>query len=289
MIPVKLHIKNFLSYGPIAQTIDFTAHRLICLSGKNGHGKSALLDAITWALWGQARKVSMNSKPDQGLLRISEVEMNVTFDFFFGNNKYRIRRDYSTKYGKPHAYVEFGLLQQDDYFVSLTEKTIKKTQEKIEKTLGLDYETFINSSFLRQGQANEFSKKSAKERKELLSTILGLHHYDKAKTFVLEKVRSLSTNKEHLEKLKSHAQEEYKELEAVPEELEQTCQKIHILDTQTQQLTSARTNWQLEQKKKSDRLTSICSISCKISTRTKTFHTTRTRILHSCKRLENNP
>ncbi|MFS8507281.1 MAG: hypothetical protein LVQ75_04250 [Candidatus Babeliales bacterium] len=116
----------------------------------------------------------------------------------FGNNKYRIRRDYSTKYGKPHAYLEFGLLQQDDYFVSLTDKTIKKTQEKIENTLGLDYETFINSSFLRQGQANEFSKKSAKERKELLSTILGLHHYDKAKTFVLEKVRSLSTNKEHL-------------------------------------------------------------------------------------------
>lgn len=271
MIPVKLHIKNFLSYGPIVQTIDFTAHRLICLSGKNGHGKSALLDAITWALWGQARKVSMNSKPDQGLLRISEVEMNVTFDFFFGNNKYRIRRDYSTKYGKPHAYLEFGLLQQDDYFVSLTDKTIKKTQEKIENTLGLDYETFINSSFLRQGQANEFSKKSAKERKELLSNILGLHHYDKAKTFVLEKVRSLSTNKEHLEKLKSHAQEEYKELEAIPEELEQTCQKMHILDTQTQQLTSARTNWQLEQKKNQTALQAYAALVAKSQQEQKLF------------------
>lgn len=248
MIPVKLHIKNFLSYGPIVQTIDFTAHRLICLSGKNGHGKSALLDAITWALWGQARKVSTNSKPDQGLLRISEVEMNVTFDFFFGNNKYRIRRDYSTKYGKPHAYLEFGLLQQDDYFVSLTDKTIKKTQEKIENTLGLDYETFINSSFLRQGQANEFSKKSAKERKELLSTILGLHHYDKAKTFVLEKVRSLSTNKEHLEKLQLHAQEEYKGLEEVPAQLEQTYQTLKVLDTQAEQLTTDRMSWQSEQK-----------------------------------------
>lgn len=247
MIPVKLHIKNFLSYGPIVQTIDFTAHRLICLSGKNGHGKSALLDAMTWALWGQARKVSAHSKPDQGLLRISEVEMNVTFDFFFGNNKYRIRRDYSTKYGKPHAYLEFGLLQQDDYFVSLTDKTIKKTQEKIESTLGLDYETFINSSFLRQGQANEFSKKSAKERKELLSTILGLHHYDKAKAFVLEKVRSLSSNKEHLEKLQIHVQEEYKSLEAVPEQLEQTDQTLKVLDTQNQQLTADRIRWQSEQ------------------------------------------
>ncbi len=58
MIPLKIQIKNFLSYGPETQTIDFQNYNLICLSGKNGHGKSALLDAITWALWGQARKTS---------------------------------------------------------------------------------------------------------------------------------------------------------------------------------------------------------------------------------------
>jgi hypothetical protein len=41
MIPQKLQIKNFISYGPNLQTIDFTNYSLICLSGKNGHGKSA--------------------------------------------------------------------------------------------------------------------------------------------------------------------------------------------------------------------------------------------------------
>src|SRR5205823_6403870 len=56
MIPLTLQIKNFLSYGPELQTINFGPYPLICLSGKNGHGKSALLDAITWSLWGQARK-----------------------------------------------------------------------------------------------------------------------------------------------------------------------------------------------------------------------------------------
>jgi DNA repair protein SbcC/Rad50 len=247
LIPAKLHIKNFLSYGPIVQTIDFTAHRLICLSGKNGHGKSALLDAITWAIWGQARKVSTQSKPDQGLLRIGEGEMNVTFDFFFSNNKYRIRRDYSTKYGKPHAYLEFGMLQENDYFISLTDKTIKKTQEKIETTLGIDYETFINASFLRQGQSNEFSKKSAKERKELLSTILGLHHYDKAKTFALEKIRSLITHKEHLEKLQLHQQEEYKSLQEIPKQLEQTHQALTTLESKVQEIVTSKNCWQSEQ------------------------------------------
>ena len=46
MIPLKLQLKNFLSYGPEIQIIDFLPYYLICLLGKNGHGKSALLDAI---------------------------------------------------------------------------------------------------------------------------------------------------------------------------------------------------------------------------------------------------
>ena len=77
MIPLKLQIKNFLSYGNDIQTIEFGQYPLICLSGKNGHGKSALLDAITWALWGQARKLAGNAKADQGLLRLGQTQMMV--------------------------------------------------------------------------------------------------------------------------------------------------------------------------------------------------------------------
>jgi len=55
MIPLGLSLKNFLSYGENAPSLDFRQFRLACLSGKNGHGKSALLDALIWALWGQCR------------------------------------------------------------------------------------------------------------------------------------------------------------------------------------------------------------------------------------------
>ena len=81
MIPHKIQLKNFLSYGAELQMIDFTPYRLIYLSGKNGHGKSALLDAMTWALWGQARKTTNAVKPDQGLLRLGQTHMIVIFDF----------------------------------------------------------------------------------------------------------------------------------------------------------------------------------------------------------------
>jgi len=110
MIPQKLQIKNFLSYGPVLQTIDFSTYSLICLSGKNGHGKSALLDAMTWAIWGQARKVAGSAKADQGLLRLGQTQMLVVFDFIFGGKAYRIRREYMETYGKPITVLEFGMI-----------------------------------------------------------------------------------------------------------------------------------------------------------------------------------
>ena len=55
MIPVKLHLSGFLSYlEPV--DLDFTTFDLACISGANGAGKSSLLDAITWVLFGQARR-----------------------------------------------------------------------------------------------------------------------------------------------------------------------------------------------------------------------------------------
>ena len=55
MIPLHLTISGFLSYRDPAE-IDFTSFELACISGVNGAGKSSLLDAITWALFGQARR-----------------------------------------------------------------------------------------------------------------------------------------------------------------------------------------------------------------------------------------
>ena len=199
MIPLKLQIKNFLSYGPELQTIDFGPHPLICLSGKNGHGKSALLDAITWALWGQARKVAGAVKADKGLVHLGQTHMLVIFDFELDGNMYRIKREYTLTYGKSIAQLEFGMLdKKTDNLIALTDKTIRATQAKIEQTLHLDFDAFVNSAFLRQGNANEFSQKSAKDRKEILANILGLHQYEIIRKRALEKIRTASNKKQAL-------------------------------------------------------------------------------------------
>jgi exonuclease SbcC len=195
MIPLKLQLKNFLSYGPEIQTVDLSTYPLICLSGKNGHGKSALLDAMTWALWGQARKVTGNAKADQGLLRLGQTQMMVSLDFEFNHQIYRVRREFSVTYGKPLAALDFGIVNTDESFVPLTDKTISLTQDVIEHTLNLSFDSFSNSAFLRQGQANEFSKKSPKDRKEILATILGLNQYETVRTLAMNKIRQATIDR----------------------------------------------------------------------------------------------
>ena len=220
MIPQKLQIKNFISYGPNLQTIDFTNYSLICLSGKNGHGKSALLDAMTWAVWGQARKIAGATKADQGLLRLGQTQMLVVFDFLFAGKMYRIRREYMETYGKPINTLEFGMIEPEtDAFIALTDKTIRTTQEKIEQTLRLDFESFSNSAFLRQGSSNEFSKKSPKDRKHILASILGLDQYEVIRKLALEKIKEAQTKKTVLSTLQEKRSIELMAQASLDEEL----------------------------------------------------------------------
>lgn len=199
MIPLTIELHNFLSYGSQTQVVDFKDYHLICLSGKNGHGKSALLDAMTWCLWGQARKVVGTSRPDEGLLHVGQDRMIVSFEFILNEQRYRVRREFYVQRGKSTLVLDIELFDASaGRFIALTDKTIRATQEKIDALLGIDYQTFINSAFLRQGQANEFSQKNPKERKNILANILNLTRFDSLKSEALQQSKQLLDEKKIL-------------------------------------------------------------------------------------------
>lgn len=227
MIPLILQLKNFLSYGDPAVTVDFQPYNFICLSGKNGHGKTALLDAITWALWGQARKVSGVPRADDALVRLGQRHMVVIFDFICQNQRYSVRRELMMSYGKPKLTLEFGLMDgASGRLKPLTEKSIRLTQERIQQIIGLDFDSFVNSVFLRQGQSNEFSKKTAQERKQILASILGLDVYEAMRKRALESMRTLNAEKEQQQKIYEHLKAQYARSAEVKSALtacEQSC------------------------------------------------------------------
>ena len=193
MIPVKLALKNFLSYGEDVPPLDFTQFHIACLSGNNGQGKSALLDALTWAVWGEGRKASQEKKADSSLLRIGQKDMQVEFVFDLEGDRYRIIRNYSLAGKSSRSGLEFQVFnQEDNEYISLTGSSIRETQGKIIKTLRIDYQTFINSAFILQGRIDEFSRKSARERKEILSEILGLSRYDELANLAKSHLREIN-------------------------------------------------------------------------------------------------
>jgi len=193
LIPVKLALKNFLSYGEDVPPLDFTQFHIACLSGNNGQGKSALLDALTWAVWGEGRKASQEKKADNSLLRIGQKDMQVEFVFDLEGDRYRIIRNYSITQKSSRSGLEFQVFNQEDSeYISLTCPTTRETQEKITKTLRIDYKTFINSAFILQGRIDEFSRKCARERKEILSEILGLSRYDELANLAKSHLREIN-------------------------------------------------------------------------------------------------
>jgi exonuclease SbcC len=202
MVPVRLELKNFLSYGTEAPPLDFGRFDVACLSGGNGEGKSALLDAMTWAVWGEARKSSGKRKPDDELIRIGTRHMEVSFTFDLDDARYRVTRSYSrSATGKTTSSdLEFQLHDPAaEAYRPLTKSTQRETQARIEDTLGLDYDTFINSAFLLQGRSDEFTNKSPSQRKEILVSILNLSRYEALEGAARDRWRAAKQRQQRLE------------------------------------------------------------------------------------------
>lgn len=169
MIPLRLRIAGFLSYHDPVE-LDFEAVNLACISGNNGAGKSSLLDAFTWSLFGEARGKGTD------VINLSQdvKAAAVALTFAYEGNVYRVQR---TLPRNKSTVLEFQV-QDGENWRPLTEKTTRDTQTRIEQTLRLDYETFINASFFLQGKADQFTQKKASDRKAILSSILGLEIWD---------------------------------------------------------------------------------------------------------------
>ncbi|MBK7453405.1 MAG: SMC family ATPase [Anaerolineales bacterium] len=156
MIPRHLRISGFLSYRDPAD-LDFNSFELACISGHNGAGKSSLLDALTWVLFGEARGKGMDVINLHKDVKAAEVALI----FEYEGNVFRVQR--TLPRGKS-TVLEFQV-QDKENWKPLTEKTTRDTQARIEQTLRLDYETFINASFFPARQSRPIHTEESQRTK----------------------------------------------------------------------------------------------------------------------------
>ncbi len=220
MIPLRLKLSGFLSYRDPVE-VDFTGFELACISGQNGAGKSSLLDAVTWALFGEARQRG------EALINAASEAAEVALTFSYEENLYRIQR--SLARGKS-AVLEFQI-QDSERWRPLTEANARATQSRIESILRLDYDTFVNASFFLQGKADQFTQQNAGERKRILSSILGLEMWETYKTRAAERRKGVETELNLLEGHLSEINAELGEEAARKERLQELEDRLKQLET----------------------------------------------------------
>jgi len=243
MIPVNLIIQGFLSYKEPVE-INFEQLHLASITGPNGAGKSSILDALTWSLFGYAR-----ARNDQVINQQSETAL-VVMDFEYEQQRFRVRR---TKQIDKTQILEFYIRDQDtDHWRTLTEHSVSDTQKRIQSTLRMDYETFINASFFLQGKADQFTQLTSGDRKAILSNILGLEIWEDYLKKTREIRKDLEFEKKRLESILIEINNELANEEQVKIDLAQIKKDLNeknkskeshnqLLD-QAKQLDSARIN-----------------------------------------------
>ncbi len=235
MIPVKLTLSGFLSYQEPTE-IDFTGIHIACISGQNGAGKSTLLDAMTWALFGEARR------NDDSIINdvVSDRTAKVEFEFLYENADYLVRR---YKQAGKSTVVEFYVRSEDSgNWKPLSEKRAADTNKRICSTLHMDYKTFINVSFFLQGKADQFTGQNATERKRILSGILDLDIWESYKARAADLRKETEMSVRQLDRLIQESESELNEEPALKEKLTVIQARVKAAD---KAYADADTQWKL--------------------------------------------
>lgn len=177
MIPLRVSLEGFLSYKD-KQVIDFENSSLWMLWGPNGVGKSAIFDAITFALYSSHRGGKSNAKE---LINHYSNRLVVEFDFLVDGVAYRVRRVLPHK-GRPVR--EVVLLSKDANRPDCVhEMPVPNTdsdesfKDWVRRTIGLDERAFTSSILLLQGKSEQLLTVEPKDRYTILAELIDLSRY----------------------------------------------------------------------------------------------------------------
>ena len=168
MRPLRLEIEGFTSFRERV-AVDFEGLDLFAITGPTGAGKSSLLDAMVLALYGQVPRVAKEYKQ---LISHGAERMSVRLDFRVGEATYRIARTVRVS-GQPQFRLE---RVENGLAVGVADRAAEVAAE-VERLLGLDYDAFVRSVVLPQGQFDAFLKGKPEERRKILVALLNLDVY----------------------------------------------------------------------------------------------------------------
>lgn len=171
MRPRRLEMRGFAAFRD-EQVISFDDLDLFAITGETGAGKSSILDAVTFALFGEVPRLHGARGSIGSAITLGQPRMTVQFDFEARGDHWRVTR--STPLNGP-SKVAFER-RDGQQFVSAGEGSdrVKLATQMIIDVIGLDFRAFTRSVLLPQGKFQEFLVGDASERRTILTELLGL-------------------------------------------------------------------------------------------------------------------
>ena len=196
MLPLKLSIEGLYSYQK-KQTIDFTALTeagLFGIFGAVGSGKSSVLEAIGFVLYGETERLNKTDKRSYNMLNLKSNQASIDFEFLnYENRKFKFVANWNRKKKfdetTPLSRVAYEMIGQDWIPLDSTDAT---------PIIGLSYDNFRRTIIIPQGKFKEFLDLKGKDRSDMMKEIFNLHKYDlSSKVGILQ-----SATKSNLDQLK---------------------------------------------------------------------------------------
>jgi exonuclease SbcC len=178
MIPILLKLKGIYSYQA-EQVIDFsklTANHLFGIFGGVGSGKSTILEAITYALYGNTERLSGNDKRSYNMMNLKSDELTIDFIFSAGRENKQYRFTVTAKRNKKH-FDQVGTYSRNAY-VKENDTWLPLDSNKADDILGLSYDNFRRTIIIPQGKFQEFLQLGDTERTKMLQEIFRLDKFD---------------------------------------------------------------------------------------------------------------
>lgn len=217
-----LTLKNFLSVGNITQAVNFEQSDLTLVLGenldqssesgghRNGTGKSTIINALSYALYGQALT---NIKRNNLINKTNSKGMLVTLEFEKNNTKYRIER------GRSPNILKFYKNNQEQLAEDESQGDSRKTQEDINELLGMSHDMFKHIVALNT-YSEPFLSMRTNDQRAIIEQLLGI-------TILTEKADSLKEQIKHSKEAITEETMKINAIQASNEKIQSTIDNLH--------------------------------------------------------------
>ncbi|WP_143884864.1 SbcC/MukB-like Walker B domain-containing protein [Chryseobacterium binzhouense] len=268
MIPIQLTLEGLYSYQE-RQKIDFenlTEAGLFGIFGSVGSGKSSILEAVSFALYGETERLNARDKRAYNMMNLKSNKSYIEFDFLnYENKKFRATREFRRN-SKNFEDVKTPTVT---FYEWKNENWIPLEHSNAEKVIGLSYANFKRTIIIPQGQFKEFLELGATDRTNMMKEIFGLQRFDLQNNVSVLNVKNRSEldqlegqlkgfeeiNEEQISAQKEHLkteQQKFEEVQKIFRETEQKYVKLKTLKEDFELLHRKRSDFEKLTQKKSE-------------------------------------